>query len=113
MIELSESSCYMLLSMFDQIDELQRIKFGKFIMAPNEFDLRSVLLNLFNKMRIQAEFQCLNMQLRIEQRLPKKILADQGRLEKVLFVLLQNSLKYTLRGSIKLEVEARNPLRKH
>ena len=30
MIELSESSCYILLNMFDQIDELQRIKFNNF-----------------------------------------------------------------------------------
>lgn len=106
MIELSESSCYMLLNMFDQIDELQRIKFNKFIMMPKVFDLRAFLHKLFNKMRIQAEFQCLKMFLSIESRLPRRILADQERLEKVLFVLIQNSLKYTHRGSIKLNVEA-------
>lgn len=56
MIALSESSCYMLLSMFDQIDELQRIKFDKFILFPKVFDLRAMLLKLFSRMRIQAEF---------------------------------------------------------
>lgn len=105
MIDLSESSCYMLISMFDQIDELQRIKFNKFVLFPKVFDIRKVLLNLFNKMRIQAEFQSLTMHLSIQQQLPKKILADQERLERVLFVLLQNSLKYTYRGCIKLSVE--------
>lgn len=34
MIELSESSCYILLSMFDQINELQKIKFNKFELKP-------------------------------------------------------------------------------
>lgn len=52
MLELSESSCFILLSMFDQIEELQKIKFGKFRINPDFFNLREMLLNLFNKMRI-------------------------------------------------------------
>ena len=66
MLELSDSSCYILLNMFDQIDELQRIKFNKFRLYPSQFDLREMILNLFNKMRIQAEFQSLNMFLKID-----------------------------------------------
>ena len=66
MIELSESSVYILLSMFDQINELQKIKFQKFILFPSLFDLREMLTELFNKMRVQAEFQNLNMYLKID-----------------------------------------------
>ena len=109
MIELSESSCYILLSMFDQIDELQKIRFGKFVLTPKTFDLRAVLVSLFNKMRVQAEFNSLNMHLNIEQLVPKKIKTDRERLERVLFVLLQNSLKYTVRGCIKVVVETNKP----
>lgn len=87
MIALSESSCYIMLSMFDQINELQKIKFDKFILFPAMFDIREMLSNLFNKMRIQAEFLNLNMYLQIEQNLPKSVYADAERLERVLFVL--------------------------
>ena len=87
MIELSESSCYSLLSMFDQINELQKIKFNRFELNykqfklyPTNFDFRGMLLNLFNKMRIQAEFQSLNMYLKIDQSLPKKLFSDSERL---------------------------------
>ena len=45
------------------------------------------------------------MHLHIDQRLPKRIEADSERLERILFILLQNSLKYTLRGCIKVSVE--------
>ena len=62
---------------------------------------------MFNKMRIQAEFQSLQMHLCIEQQVPKEIYADSVRLERILFVLLQNSLKYTHRGKIKLLGEAK------
>lgn len=40
MIDLSESSVYILLSMFDQIHELQKMKFNKFTLNPGLFDLR-------------------------------------------------------------------------
>lgn len=87
MIALSESSCFILLSMFDQINELQKLKFNKLILSPTLFDIREMLSNLFNKMRIQAEIQDLSMYLQIEQNLPKKVYADSERLERVLFVL--------------------------
>ena len=105
MIELSESSCYILLNMFDQIQELQKMKFNQLKLHYKLFDLREMLMSLFNKMRIQAEFLSLNMHLKIEQSLPKSIYTDQERLERVIFVLLQNSLKYTQHGWIKLIAE--------
>lgn len=64
-----------------------------------------MLVDLFNKMRIQAEFNSLNMHLNIQQLIPKRIKADPERLERVLFVLLQNSLKHTTRGGIRVRVD--------
>lgn len=67
------------------------------------------MMQVFNKMRIQAEFISLNMILKISQSLPKLLFTDQERLERVIFVLLQNSLKYTQQGCIKLLTEEVQP----
>lgn len=87
------------------------MKFDRFELHFKMFDLREMLSNLFNKMRIQAEFLSLNMHLKIAQSLPKFIYSDQERLERVIFVLLQNSLKYTRQGCIKLIAESNRNFR--
>ena len=46
------------------------------------------------------------MYLKIDPTLPKMIVTDSERLERILFVLLQNALKYTERGGIHLNVES-------
>ena len=106
MIELSDSSCYMLVSMFDQIRELHRIRYDNFSLNSAAFDCRAMILKLFNQMRVQAEFKSLNMYLKIDPTLPKMIVTDSERLERILFVLLQNALKYTERGGSHLNVES-------
>lgn len=48
------------------------------------------------------------MYLKIDQNLPKGVFSDSERLERMLFVLLQNALKYTQRGGIHLIVKSIN-----
>ena len=76
MIQLSESSIYILLCMFDQINELQKMKYNQFKLNIHNFDFRKMLLRVFDKMRVQAEFMNLNMHLKIAQSLPKLVFTD-------------------------------------
>lgn len=45
------------------------------------------------------------MHLNIDSNVPKIIKSDQDRLSKILFSLINNSLKYTQRGSIRVNVK--------
>ena len=56
MVQLSDSATYILLIMFDQIAELSKLKFDQLVIKTSYFNLRALILKLFNRMRIQAEF---------------------------------------------------------
>lgn len=88
MVSLSESASFILMMMFEQVEDLQKIKFGGFRLSPKEVDLRKFLIRIFDKMRIQAEFQSLKMSITIQQQVPKTVCVDYKKLEKVLFSLL-------------------------
>lgn len=102
MVQLSEAATYILLVMFDQIAELSMLRFDQLMIKASFFNLRALVLQLFNRMRIQAEFQSLNMHLHIDQSIPKLVRTDPEKLERMLFSLLQNALKFTTRGHIQL-----------
>ena len=46
----------------------------------------------------------MNMHLHIDQVIPKQIRTDPEKLERMLFALIQNALKFTKHGHIKLSV---------
>lgn len=104
MINLSESATFILMVMFEQIAELSKLKFDQLVIKASFFNLSAMVQKLFNRMRIQAEFQSLNMHLHIDQTIPKLVKTDKDKLERMLFSLLQNALKFTTRGHIKLLV---------
>lgn len=88
MVQLSESATFIMLMMFDQVKELQKMRSRQFILTTSFFDIRALIVKIFDKMRIQAEFQSLNMYLKIDQKVPKIIKTDSEKLEKMLFSLI-------------------------
>ena len=56
MVSLSESASFILMMMFEQVEDLQKLKFNKLRLELDYFDVRHLLLKVFDNMRIQAEF---------------------------------------------------------
>ena len=52
MVQLSDSATYILLVMFDMIAELSKLKFDQLVIKTSYFNLRQLILKLFNRMRI-------------------------------------------------------------
>ena len=56
MVSLSESASFFMLHMFEQVEDLQKLRFKLFRLEVKQFNIRRLLISIFDKMRIQAEF---------------------------------------------------------
>lgn len=52
MVSLSESASYILMMMFEQVEDLNKLKFNKLKLTIDFFDIRQLLLKVFDNMRI-------------------------------------------------------------
>jgi PAS domain S-box-containing protein len=85
--------------------DLTQIESGKLAMTSRPFDLHALIDELQALFCPQAQAAGLDLQLRIDAGVPRRILGDEMRLRQVLVNLLGNALKFTDQGGVELIVE--------
>lgn len=99
-----------LLELFENITDLSRLENDDFILIPEQFKLVEFIDKLTTEFQGKAN-ELYNGKLKLTKRIAPEIgidftiNQDYNNLRKVLYILLDNALKATLRGEIKLEVE--------
>lgn len=103
-VEIIHDSSLYLLALLNDILDLTKIEENKFALEYTQQDLHGLLTNINTMFSIQARVKGLSFTL-IED-LPKPLVVniDELRLKQVLINLLSNALKFTLKGSVSLEV---------
>jgi signal transduction histidine kinase len=69
------------------------------------FDLKNLINELVKLFEIQARMKGIKIQLLYSKELPVNVVSDPNRIRQIIINLLSNSMKFTLSGSIKIEVE--------
>lgn len=94
-----------LLILLDQILDFSKIESGRMQIAPEAFDLQGFLRGIYSLFKIAAEQKDLEFDVQIlSDDCPRILVADELRLKQVLSNLIGNSLKFTHRGAITLEL---------
>ncbi|MDJ1169281.1 PAS domain S-box protein [Roseofilum sp. BLCC_M154] len=93
-----------LLSLINDILDLSKIESGKLSINRKDFDLYEMLLRLRKMFSIKAYQKGLIMEVHWAENVPKWIDGDEGRLSQVLINLLNNAIKFTSEGQVKLKV---------
>lgn len=93
-----------LAKMVTEILDLSRIDLGTFKFNFEETELRNVIDDTKNEIKIPAVSKGLKTAYTIASSVPKKIVTDPERLRQILINLLINSVKYTPKGSIEMRV---------
>ena len=104
-MKLSNSSCFYLISIIEQITELSKIQLNTFALDYKHFNFRDSLKSLIETMSIQTEFKDLEFAIVIDKNVPKKFISDSKRINQVIFSLMGNAIKYTTAGHIKIAIE--------
>jgi signal transduction histidine kinase/ActR/RegA family two-component response regulator len=107
LVETVRTSGDAFLKLIDDILDFSRIEAGELALEIEEFELRETIEAAVNKVIPKAIAKNLDINSRIEEQLPNKLLGDVKRLRQILDHLLDNAVKFTEIGEINLTVTGR------
>ena len=93
-----------LLNIIKDILDLSKIEAGKAILVQEEFDINSLVVEVYNVIQPLADQKGLEYDSNIDKEISGHLMGDKGRLRQVLLILLGNAIKFTQYGSIELSV---------
>ena len=94
-----------LLSLINDILDYNKIEAGQLKLERIDFNLISLINSIKNGFEHQANQKGLKLKVRLDPEIPTKVRADQVRLTQILTNLISNALKFTKKGSVKIDVE--------
>jgi two-component system, sensor histidine kinase and response regulator len=100
-------SSEMLLTLVNDVLDLSKIEAGRMDIEAISFDLRAMLREIVGLHRVGASEKGLELDLRVDPRLPIRVVGDPVRCRQVLVNLISNAIKFTERGraAVDLRVE--------
>jgi signal transduction histidine kinase/CheY-like chemotaxis protein len=104
LMRLSRSSATTLLGLVTDILDYSRIEAGSISLTPSHFDIRVAVENAADEVTDPVARKGLDLGYLIEDDVPTKVIADEGRVRQVLLNLLSNAVKFTDRGEIAIHV---------
>lgn len=93
-----------LLSLINDILDFNKIDSGKIALHPEPIELAPFVKALIDLQKIEATQKSLMLDYQLDPALPASIIADETRLRQVLLNLLNNAIKFTLKGSVSLSI---------
>lgn len=106
-----KNSTHHLLALINDLLDISKIQEGKLIIAKVDFNLREVLNNSFDIVKMAARERHVKYFIEIEDKLPNYINGDPHRLTQILVNLLNNAVKFTERGHIALRCKCNTSLK--
>jgi signal transduction histidine kinase len=104
-VHTAHRSATALLALIDDVLDLSRIEAGRLSLNPVSTDLRALVDEAVDLVSMGARGKPVSLSFHVAPQLPSRVLADPLRLRQLLVNLLHNALKFTERGSVRLEVE--------
>lgn len=96
------SSAESLLRIIDDLLEYSRLDGQKVVLSQKEFDLGNLAGQLLNLLKIETERKHLGIHLELAPDIPRCLLGDASRLRQVLTNILNNAVKFTDAGDIRV-----------
>jgi PAS domain S-box-containing protein len=93
-----------LLSLINDVLDISKVEAGKVVLNATDFDLRLLLHDLFDMMKMKAKDKGIQFELEGVSQIPRHVRGDSGKLRQVILNLLSNALKFTDEGHVKLRV---------
>src|SRR5258706_3656414 len=103
-IEAIRQSGNNLMVLINDILDFAKINSGKIEFTEQEFNLRETVKNIMQILQVKADEKNIELAYTMDYGIPEIILGDPIRLNQILVNLLGNAVKFTDRGSVKLNI---------
>ena len=94
-----------LLTVINDILDFSKIEAGKLELEKFDADLRDTIEDVARLVSIQAHAKGLEITVQIDPNLPDLVQCDAGRIRQIFLNLVGNSIKFTKRGEVSLELK--------
>ena len=102
------SSSQMLLQLVNDILDFSKNEYQDITLEKIQFDLHKLIDEVIMVVRLKAESKSIEVVKKIEVSAQVNIVSDPLRLRQILINLLNNAVKFTSQGSVKLEIGCKN-----
>ncbi|MDR1604460.1 MAG: response regulator [Gracilibacteraceae bacterium] len=99
-------SASLLLGIINDILDFSKIEAGKMEIETAPFNIRKIVRNVCDLVKTKVDEKGLRLDVLVDAAVPEMLNGDGLRLSQILLNLLGNAVKFTLHGSITLEIEA-------
>ncbi|MCR5324783.1 MAG: response regulator [Lachnospiraceae bacterium] len=93
-----------LLGLVNDLLDLSKLESGKMNLVEQEYDTAEFIRSLTMMIRVRSNEKDLTFKTEIDEKLPKTLYGDIGKLKEVLLNLLTNAVKYTHKGGFTLKI---------
>ena len=104
MMTIAQSSADHLLTIINDIPDFSKIGSAKLALERRPFDVRGVADNVIAMLSKSYSNSAILLSAEIDDSIPRWIVGDSHRLTQVLINLVGNALKFTMEGSVKLQI---------
>ena len=103
-----------LLALINDILDFSKIEAGKMEIIPVEYELSSLLNDIYNMSDVRAREKNLELNIHVNENIPHVLFGDEIRIKQCIINIVTNAVKYTEVGSVLIdvdyeEVEPENP----
>jgi len=103
-LSLAKESTESLMTVINDILDFSKIEVGKLDIENIPFDVFRTISSTISTMSFKTNEKGLNLNLHMDDEIPKNLVGDPMRLRQVLVNLLSNAVKFTEKGSISVNV---------
>ena len=107
-VETILMSTNMLLTLVNDVLDVSKIASGKLEIEKVEFNLTNILTNTQNILKSLALSKGLSFAYEVDSDVPTDLIGDQVRLQQILVNLINNAIKFTDEGEVKISVRLHN-----
>lgn len=93
-----------LLALINDILDLSKVEAGKMELVPVEYHVKTLANEVLNMLDVMASQHGLMLKSEFDMSIPCRYLGDEGRIRQILINILNNALKFTKEGYVKLSV---------
>ena len=98
----------MLLAIINDILDFSKMEAGRMDIVPMDYRVSDMLSDIANMIDLRAKEKGLSFEVNLDPETPSVLWGDEIRIKQIIINLLNNAVKYTSTGTVRLEIQSEN-----